>query len=101
MSTPRVVLSLVAILLVGANASATEKNASQETLLAQASRGPLQGIDEIVFAVRLTYDDPHWYANIGYFCDDENHKAYAGNGQPDVGQLCKLDVQNRRGLGAV
>ena len=42
------------------------------------------------------YDDPHWYANIGYYCDDENQKAYAGNGKPDVGKLCKLEPPHRR-----
>jgi hypothetical protein len=51
-------------------------------------------VTEIVFAVRLKYDDPHWYANIGYYCDDENRVAYAGNGAPDVGRLCKLDVKS-------
>jgi hypothetical protein len=56
--------------------------------------GALDGVDEIVFAVRLGYDDPHWYANIGYYCDDETKKAYAGNGKPDVGQLCLLDVRS-------
>ena len=56
--------------------------------------GPLRDVREVVFAVRLGYDDPHWYANIGYFCDDENQKAYAGNGKPDVGRLCKLDVRS-------
>jgi hypothetical protein len=49
-------------------------------------------VTKIVFAVRLGYEDPHWYANIGYYCDDENHMAYAGNGEPDVGRLCKLDL---------
>ena len=41
------------------------------------------GIEQVVFTTRLTYDDPHWYANIGYYCDDAGHKAYAGNGKPD------------------
>lgn len=54
-------------------------------------------IDEIVFCVRLPYNDPHWYANISYYCDDETQKAYAGNGKPDIGKLCKW---NRR-TGAV
>ncbi len=56
--------------------------------------GPLQGVEEIVFAVRQTYEDGHWYANIGYFCDDENQKAYAGGIQGDVGQLCKLNLRS-------
>ena len=42
------------------------------------------------------YNDPHWYANIGYYCDDENHKAYAGNGKPDAGKLCLLDVRTAK-----
>jgi len=29
------------------------------------------GVEEIVFANRKTYADGHWYANIGYWCDDE------------------------------
>ena len=72
----------------GADATPPEKS-----LLASTLQGPLQDVQEIVFAERLGYDDPHWYANIGYFCDDENHKAYAGNGQPDVGKLNKLNVR--------
>jgi len=50
------------------------------------------GIEQVVFTTRLTYDDPHWYANLGYYCDDENHKAYAGNGQPDESGLYLLDA---------
>jgi mono/diheme cytochrome c family protein len=60
----------------------------------KALAGPMRDVQHIVFAVRLGYEDPHWYANIGYFCDDEKSKAYAGNGQPDVGQLCKLDLRS-------
>jgi len=50
------------------------------------------GVQQIVFTSRLTYDDSHWYANLGYYCDDENHKAYAGNGQPDESGLYLLDA---------
>lgn len=50
------------------------------------------GVERVVFTSRLTYDDPHWYANLGYYCDDENHKAYAGNGQPDESGLYLLDA---------
>lgn len=51
------------------------------------------GIKRVVFVTRLSYNDPHWYANIGYFCDDENHKAYAGNGKPDESKLYELNTQ--------
>ena len=66
----------------------------QDSVLATALAGPMSSVEQIVFARRLGYDDPHWYANIGYFCDDENHKAYPGGGKPDVGQLCLLDVRS-------
>jgi hypothetical protein len=46
----------------------------------------------VLFAVRRTYDDSHWYANIGYFCDDHRQKAYSGNGAPAEGRLMKLDL---------
>jgi len=49
-------------------------------------------VEQVVFVTRLPYDDPHWYANIGYYCDDANHKAYAGNGKPDESKLYLLDV---------
>ena len=50
------------------------------------------GIQRVVFVTRLAYDDGHWYANIGYYCDDENQKAYAGNGKPDESKLYELDT---------
>ncbi len=53
------------------------------------------GIERVVFATRLSYDDPHWYANIGYYCDDRDKKAYAGNGKPDQSKLYLLDVRSR------
>ncbi len=62
-------------------------------LLAGALAGPLAAAEGIVFVTRLPYDDPHWYANVGYYCDDESLKAYAGNGAPDCGKLCKLDLR--------
>ncbi len=52
------------------------------------------GVEQIVFVTRLIYDDPHWYANIGYYCDDENKKAYAGNGKPDESKLYRLNIKS-------
>jgi cytochrome c553 len=46
------------------------------------------GFEEIIFVQRGSYEDPHWYANIGYFCDDENNPAYTTGGQ-----LCKLNLK--------
>jgi hypothetical protein len=52
----------------------------------------MAAVREIVFATRLRYDDGHWYANIGYYCDDEEKKAYAGNGSADASALLRLDL---------
>ena len=50
---------------------------------------------EIVFCTRGVYDDGHWYANIGYYCDDQNKKAYAGNGKPDTSALYRLNLKTK------
>jgi hypothetical protein len=50
------------------------------------------GVEQVLFAVRRTYDDSHWYANIGYYCDDHQQKAYSGNGASAEGRLMKLDL---------
>jgi len=81
------------LLREAASADAAQHPGPEGSVFAKALAGPMKDVDQIVFAVRLGYDDPHWYANIGYFCEDENQKAYAGNGKPDVGRLCKLDVR--------
>ncbi len=77
-----------------ASADAQRHRGPEGSVLAKALAGPMKDVDQIVFAARLGYDDPHWYANIGYYCDDENKKAYAGNGKPDEGKLCILDVRS-------
>lgn len=45
-------------------------------------------VEDIIFVQRDRYEDPHWYANIGYFCDDENDPAYTTGAQ-----LCKLNLK--------
>jgi hypothetical protein len=82
-----------AVLATAATPPATRKPSA---VVAEALAGPMKNVMQIVFAVRLPYDDPHWYANIGYYCDDEHHKAYAGNGKPDAGKLCLLDVRTAK-----
>ena len=46
----------------------------------------------VIFANRRGYNDGHWYANIGYYCDS-GKPAYAGNGGPAAGRLNRLDVK--------
>jgi cytochrome c553 len=68
-------------------------SAASGSLLQQALAGPLRLAEEVVFCTRARYDDPHWYANIGYFCDDEAKKAWPGNGQPDLSKLLRLNLR--------
>ncbi|MEK7685052.1 MAG: hypothetical protein AAB466_06495 [Verrucomicrobiota bacterium] len=69
------------------------KPAPSSSLLQKALAGPMKEVEEILFCTRLLYDDPHWYANIGYYCDNEQMKAYAGNGRPDAGKLSKWNIR--------
>ncbi|MCL1920602.1 MAG: hypothetical protein FWG50_05915 [Kiritimatiellaeota bacterium] len=62
-----------------------------DTFLAEPDRADT----EIVFCTRGVYDDGHWYANIGYYCDDQNKKAYAGNGKPDTSALYRLNLKTK------
>jgi hypothetical protein len=96
----RMVLALLAVAgslcLPGLRAATLAPAASpapSSSLLAKALQGPLRGVQDLVFCTRLKYDDGHWYANIGYYCDDEHRKAYTGNGNPDAGLLCKWNLR--------
>jgi len=87
--------TLLALATVVASAAvwADKQGPTPGSLREKALAGPLAGVQELIFVTRALYDDPHWYANIGYYCDDENRKAYAGNGTPDVGKLYALDIR--------
>ncbi|MCP4261654.1 MAG: hypothetical protein GY774_29755 [Planctomycetes bacterium] len=78
------------VLIANSISVARQQFSVNETGLERLTR---LGIYEVVFVTRLTYDDPHWYANVGYYCDDENKKAYAGNGKPDESKLYKLNTK--------
>jgi len=60
-------------------------------LLAAALTGPLKDLRHIVFATRSPGHDPHWYANFGYWSEDENKPMYGAPG----GRLCHLDLRTR------
>ncbi|MGQ9591239.1 MAG: HzsA-related protein, partial [Planctomycetota bacterium] len=80
---------------LAAGALAAAEGSGRPSLLEEVRAGPWKGVEEIVFATRLPYDDPHWYANIGTYCDDERKKAYAGNGAPDASGLYALLLRSR------
>jgi hypothetical protein len=46
-----------------------------------------QGARDIIFALRQPGKDGHWYANFGYYAQDESRVTY-GNG----GKLCRLNL---------
>jgi hypothetical protein len=77
-------------------ASPQPKPAPSPALLSKALAGAMQPVEDLIFCTRAGYDDGHWYANIGYYCTNEQKKAYAGNGQPDVGKLCKWNIRSGR-----
>ncbi|MFI5379590.1 MAG: hypothetical protein ACHRHE_09850 [Tepidisphaerales bacterium] len=86
-------LALVTLLFSAISTFAAQPPAlAPHALLQRALAGPLHDTTDIVFCSRSAYNDPHWYANIGYYCDDANDKAYAGNGKPDAGRLYKLNL---------
>jgi len=64
-------------------------------ILKDALDGPLKNTPEIIYCTRARYTDGHWYANIGYYCDDANKKAYAGNGAGDKGLLYRYNLRTR------
>ena len=72
-------------------------------LLESFLEGPMAGIDEIVFAERVSGND-HWYANFGhYWCGREEYPAQRlpDGWRPDPifksgGRLCRLNLRSGR-----
>ncbi len=60
-------------------------------LLAEFRKGPMAGVDEIIFAARALGEDPHWYANFGYTLEKSRWKTY-GHG----GRLARLNVVSEK-----
>jgi len=57
-------------------------------LQAQFLAGPLRDVEDIVFAARSISQDPHWYANIGYWAANRCQPMYG-----KFGKLCKLNLR--------
>ena len=60
-------------------------------LLQKALKGPMAGVHDIIFAVRPTGPDPHWYANISYYAEDANRKTYLPGGR-----LLRMNLKTRK-----
>jgi hypothetical protein len=73
------------------------------TLLKPFLAGPMAGVDEIVFAVRVSGRD-HWYVNFGNYADDSpnfrerafkfEEGVYWGYGEG--GRLCRLNLRTKQ-----
>ena len=89
------VILAAAMMLCAGVASAQEADPPVPTMLERALAGPMQDVEEIVFANRASYADGHWYANIGYYCNDHNQKAVSGDGKGSGGRLCSLNLKTK------
>ena len=63
----------------------------EPNLLAELRRGPLAGVEEVVFAVRRLGEDPHWYANFGSTLDQSRWRTYF-----DGGRLCCFNLRTQQ-----
>ncbi len=73
-----------------------------QNVLQQMLAGPLQGMDEIVFATRVSGRD-HWYVSFGYYSCDYGEGAERSfgvypdgeslRGYGDGGRLCRLNLR--------
>lgn len=72
-------------------------------LLTEFRKGPMAGVEEIVFAVRQPGKDGHWYANFGYYSNTQLKETYfdryAKEGKRltygDGGRLCRLNLRTK------
>ncbi|MDR3266084.1 MAG: hypothetical protein LBT24_00745, partial [Tannerella sp.] len=62
------------------------------TLFRSSTGAPMYGVKKIVFAVRSESLDGHWYANFGYYADDENRLPFPNVG----GKLCVYDLDTKK-----
>ena len=54
---------------------------SAPTLRGKLLSGAYGAFDEVVFATRTAGADPHWYANISYYCKSTNAPVYSKEGR--------------------
>ena len=83
------VLSLVLAASGAFGAKPAAVTPPEPDLLTDFLEGPMADVDEIVFAIRQPGKDGHWYANFGYYADDEQRLLYG-----DGGRLCRLNLRS-------
>ena len=60
-----------------------------------AKTGPMKDVNEILFVVRKPGTDEHWYANFGYYAQDENTHPFPLGGGAAI-QILNLDTRKVR-----
>ena len=73
------------------NKPLANRDRPEANLLTLFRDGPMSDVQKIVFAVRPFGRDGHWYANFGYYADDENRLPFPNKG----GKLCILDLDTK------
>jgi hypothetical protein len=64
-------------LYFGPNGSSPPLVPAGDSLLTRFRAGPMAGADEFIFCARKSNEaDWHWYANVGYYADDADRKAW-------------------------
>jgi mono/diheme cytochrome c family protein len=84
----------LSVTLFMCEALSAEHVGEKSDLLTQFGQEPAVSMSEvhkIVFAVRSTSRDPHWYANFGYYADDEKRLPFPVRG----GKLCQFDIDTK------
>jgi hypothetical protein len=66
-------------------------NPPPPNLLAAFLKGPMAGVEDLIFAVRPLGEDPHWYANFGDTLEASNWRTYLPGGR-----LCRLHLPTGR-----
>jgi hypothetical protein len=77
------------ITIFGSNAFGANDLSEADAMYQEFLAGPMKDVQEIIFAERGDYSDPHWYADVGYYCTDPNKKFYCGGG----GRLSAVNIR--------
>ncbi|MBR3218497.1 MAG: hypothetical protein IKF77_01120 [Thermoguttaceae bacterium] len=92
MRTPTTIqLAILALAILPALSYPSTTPAQAPKLLPAFRQEGMQGIREILFAVRRPGSDPHWYANFGHYAGDEHDYPFTPHGG---GSLRILDLDS-------
>ena len=86
-------IAVTAMAVCGAaDGGEADKSKSAPAGLVKRALRAMDGVEEIVFAVRGLYTDGHYYANFGHWSSDPSRMMYAEGGS----RLCKLNLRTKQ-----